>query len=180
MFENKLGVLMAGAAGLFLLGTLATVVLPFTDTSMTTPTASAELRDYKPDSAEARGRDVYIANGCNTCHTQYVRPVKADANLGPVSQPGDYYFDTPHLLGSNRMGPDLMWIGQRQPSEDWHRRHLHNPRDTSPGSIMPAYDYLSDQETNDLIAYLLSLKPAAPGAKSEAEKKLEAQKGASE
>lgn len=173
MFENKLGVLLGGAAGLFLLGTLATVILPFTDTTMTTPTASAELRKYAPDSAEARGRQVYIANGCNTCHTQYVRSVKADANLGPVTQPGDYAYDAPHLLGSNRMGPDLMWVGQRQPSEEWHKKHLIDPQETSPGSIMPAYDYLSEQELNDLVAYLISLKPAPQVAKSEAEKQLE-------
>jgi cbb3-type cytochrome c oxidase subunit II len=169
MFESKLGTLMIGATALFVVGTLATVILPFTDDTMTTPTASAELRNFKPDSAEARGRDVYVKNGCNTCHTQYVRPVKADANLGPVSQPGDYYYDTPHLLGSNRMGPDLMWVGQRQPSKEWHVRHLKNPQDTSPGSIMPAYDYLSDQEMDDLVAYLIALKPAPAGAKPKAE-----------
>lgn len=160
MFEKKLGVLVTGAVGLFLIGTIGTVLLPFTDTVMTTPTDSAKLRDFAPDSAEARGRDLYVSNGCNTCHTQYVRPVKADANLGPVSQPGDYYYDSPHLLGSNRMGPDLMWVGQRQPSKEWHLKHLKDPESTSPGTIMPAYDYLSEQELHDLVAYLVALKPA--------------------
>ena len=112
-----------------------------------------QVRDIKPPeglkpytSAELRGRQVYIANGCLYCHSQQPR----DRNFGPdaergwgrASVPGDYYYDKPHLLGSMRTGPDLFNIGARQSSKDWHLGHLYQPRAYVPGSIMPSYPYL--------------------------------------
>ncbi|CEH28218.1 cbb3-type cytochrome c oxidase subunit II [Aneurinibacillus migulanus] len=160
MERNALAIYLAAIA-LFMMGTFATIILPFFDKEMMTPTANAEARKYDPDSPEAKGRQVYIANGCNTCHTQVVRPVKADLamNIGPVSVPGDYVNDRPHLFGSNRTGPDLMWIGART-SKEWNLEHLKDPQKIVPGSIMPKYDYLSDEDLNNLVAYLMSLKPA--------------------
>lgn len=134
--------LAAGAMVALGVATAALVVMPY-----------IEVRDIKPlpglkpyTSAQLRGREVYIANGCAYCHTQQPR----DRNFGPdfargwgrASVPADYVYDRPHLLGSMRTGPDLFNIGARQPSKDWHLGHLYQPRAYVPGSIMPAYPYL--------------------------------------
>jgi len=158
--EKNPGILLFGAAVLVGFGILGTVILPYFDESVTTPTPTAELKNYPTDSAEARGRHVYIREGCIWCHTQQVRPVKADSKLGPVSVPGDYYYDKPVIMMTQRTGPDLTWVGQRY-SADWQHAHLLNPQKIAgASSIMPKYDYLTEQDRNDLVAYLLSLKPA--------------------
>lgn len=157
--EKSIGPIIIGSLALFLLGVIGTVTLPFYDSSMQKPNANAELRHYAPNTPEARGRVIYIREGCHVCHTQFVRPVKADSNLGPVSAAGDYFYDAPPLLGTVRTGADLMWVGKRWNAE-WLIRNLKNPREMLPGSNMPRYNYLSDQELSDLAAYLLSLRPA--------------------
>ena len=157
--ETKISPFIIGSLIIFFMGTLATVYLPFFDPSMSKPNATAMSRNYKPDSAEYRGRQIYVREGCHTCHTQYVRAVKADTGLGPVSVPEDYYYDSPVMQGTIRTGGDLMWVGRRT-SPEWHRKHLNNPRSVLPGSIMPSYNYLTENEREDLIAYLMSLKPA--------------------
>jgi cytochrome c oxidase cbb3-type subunit 2 len=101
--------------------------------------------------SEARGRQVYIANGCVYCHSQQPR----DPSLGPDMQrgwgrpsvPQDYIRDRPHLLGTMRTGPDLFNIAVRQPSRDWHLGHLYQPRAYMPGSIMPAFPFLFELRT---------------------------------
>ncbi|WP_240675696.1 cbb3-type cytochrome c oxidase subunit II [Ammoniphilus sp. CFH 90114] len=160
MEKSALGIFLA-AVVLFMMGTFATIILPFYDDQMMATSKNAEARAYAEGSPEASGREIYIREGCMTCHTQVVRPVKADLamNIGPVTIPGDYQNDKPHLWGSNRVGPDLMWVGART-SAEWNLAHLKDPQEIVPGSIMPKYDYLSDQELNDLVAYLMSLKPA--------------------
>lgn len=158
--EKSPGVLLFGAFMLVFIGVIGTVILPYFDETMVTPTETAELKNYPTDSAEARGRHVYIREGCNYCHSQMVRPVKADSKLGPVSVPGDYYYDKPILIMTQRTGPDLTWVGTRY-SAEWQYEHLINPQAIAgPSSIMPKYDYLSKQDLDDLVAYLLSLKPA--------------------
>jgi cytochrome c oxidase cbb3-type subunit 2 len=99
---------------------------------------------------ELRGREVYIANGCVYCHSQQPRP-KAFApdfsrGWGRATVAGDYAYDQPHLLGTMRTGPDLMNIGVRQPSEQWHLGHLYQPRAYMPGSIMPSYPFLFETQ----------------------------------
>jgi len=139
--ENEIK-LAAGAMVSLAVATAALVVLPYLEVRDVTPPEG--LKPY--NSAQLRGREVYIANGCVYCHTQQPR----DRNLGPdhvrgwgrASVPGDYVYDKPHLLGSMRTGPDLFNIGTRQPSKDWHLGHLYQPRAYVPGSIMPAYPYL--------------------------------------
>lgn len=139
--ENEVK-LAAGAMVSLAVATAALVVLPYMEVRDIAPPEG--LKPYT--SAQQRGRDVYIANGCMYCHTQQPR----DRNLGPdhergwgrASVPGDYVYDKPHLLGSMRTGPDLFNIGVRQPSKDWHLGHLYQPRAYVPGSIMPAYPYL--------------------------------------
>ncbi len=97
----------------------------------------------KPLSAlEAEGRDVYVANGCSYCHTQQVRPLDEDKVFGRPSAAGDFKYQTPELLGSERTGPDLTNIGARQPSSVWQYIHLYEPRAVVPESIMPSFSWL--------------------------------------
>jgi len=91
---------------------------------------------------ESRGRDVYVAEGCFYCHTQQVRPLSGDGPFGRPSAPGDYAYQTPELLGSERNGPDLSNIGARQSSSVWQYIHLYEPRAVVPQSIMPAFPWL--------------------------------------
>jgi len=139
--ENEVK-LAAGAMVALGVATAALVVMPYIEVRDIRP--PKELKPYT--SAQWRGRQVYIANGCVYCHTQQPR----DRNFGPdlargwgrPSVPADYVYDSPHLLGSMRTGPDLFNIGARQPSQDWHLGHLYQPRAYVPGSIMPAYPFL--------------------------------------
>jgi len=94
-----------------------------------------------------QGRRVYIENGCTYCHSQQVRGgfYNADLERGwgmRRSHPRDYIYDEPQLLGTMRTGPDLANIGVRQPSEEWHLKHLYDPQLTSPGSLMAPYRFL--------------------------------------
>lgn len=187
--ENEVK-LAAGTMVTFAIAVSALVILPY-----------IQVRDVKPPeglkpytSAELRGRSVYIANGCVYCHSQQPRSESfapdAKRGWGRASVPGDYVYDKPHLLGSMRTGPDLMNIGVRQPSKDWHLGHLYQPRAYVPGSIMPSYPYLFEvkdkaepgeevlnlppgtapagkvvvarPEMLDLVKYLLSLKREYP------------------
>ena len=102
------------------------------------------------------GRDVYIANGCLYCHSQQVRDpsftTDVDRGWGArATVPGDYVHDRPHLLGTMRTGPDLINVGQRLPSPDWHLIHLYDPRALVEWSIMPAYPYLFEEKAPDEV-----------------------------
>jgi cytochrome c oxidase cbb3-type subunit 2 len=90
------------------------------------------------------GRDVYIREGCYTCHSQMIRPFRAETErYGPYSVAGESVYDHPFLFGSKRTGPDLARVGGRY-SDDWHRVHLINPRDVVPESNMPRFPWLAD------------------------------------
>ncbi len=91
---------------------------------------------------EAQGREVYVANGCSYCHTQQVRPLAEDKVFGRPSAAGDFKYQTPELLGSERTGPDLTNVGVRQPSSVWQYIHLYEPRAVVPESIMPSFRWL--------------------------------------
>lgn len=158
-FEKRERLLLAGAAMMFFLGMFGVVVLPSFDKQVITPTKTAQMKNYLPHSAESRGRAIYVREGCIWCHSQAVRPVAADSHLGPVSVPGDYYYDNPVLIMTQRSGPDLTWVGQRY-SPEWQQQHLKNPQSFYKDTIMPRYDYLSQSDRNDLVTYLMSLKPA--------------------
>src|SRR6185437_1537913 len=84
---------------------------------------------------QAKGRDVYVANGCSYCHTQQVRPLDQDKIFGRPSAPGDFAYQTPELLGSERTGPDLANVGASKPSDVWQYIHLFDPRAVVPESI---------------------------------------------
>jgi cytochrome c oxidase cbb3-type subunit 2 len=95
---------------------------------------------------ELEGRDIYIREGCNTCHSQMVRPLRAETErYGHYSVAGEFVYDRPFLWGSKRTGPDLARVGGRY-SDDWHRAHLYNPRDVVPESNMPAFPWLFANE----------------------------------
>lgn len=94
------------------------------------------------------GRDIYIREGCNTCHTQKIRPLRAEVErYGHYSVSGELVYDHPHLWGSKRTGPDLARVGGLY-SDDWHYAHLLDPRAVVPGSNMPAYPWLFTRELN--------------------------------
>lgn len=105
----------------------------------------ASVRPYTP--LELEGRDIYIREGCNTCHSQQVRPFRSEtARYGEYSKPGEFVYDHPFLWGSKRLGPDLHRIGGKYP-DSWHLNHMIDPRTTSFGSVMPPYPWLA---RNDL------------------------------
>ena len=91
---------------------------------------------------EVAGRDIYVREGCYNCHSQMVRPMRAETlRYGPWSRAAEYVYDRPFQLGSRRIGPDLHRLGGKYP-DAWHYEHMRDPRATSPGSIMPAYPWL--------------------------------------
>lgn len=102
------------------------------------------VKPYTP--LELEGRDIYVREGCYTCHSQMVRPFRDEVErYGEYSKPGEFVYDRPFQWGSKRTGPDLHRIGGKY-SHLWHVRHLDDPRVTSPGSIMPAYRFLLEKE----------------------------------
>ena len=105
--------------------------------------ASRPVIGTKPYSIlELTGRHVYIKNSCNACHSQLIRPFKAETDrYGHYSLSGEYAYDRPFLWGSKRTGPDLMRVGNYR-TTDWHEHHMKNPASVVPGSIMPAYTWL--------------------------------------
>jgi cytochrome c oxidase cbb3-type subunit 2 len=135
---DRLIVIVASSAGIYFALSLAMAFLPAMSLATTAP--GPGVRPLTP--LEARGRDVYVAEGCSYCHTQQVRPLAQDAVWGRPSTAGDYVYSTPELLGTERNGPDLTNIGARQPSAVWHAIHLFEPRALVHDSIMPAYPWM--------------------------------------
>ncbi|MEC8686060.1 MAG: cytochrome-c oxidase, cbb3-type subunit I [SAR324 cluster bacterium] len=100
----------------------------------------ASVQPYTP--LELEGRDIFVREGCYTCHSQMIRPFRAETErYGEYSKAGEFVYDHPFQFGSRRIGPDLHRIGGKYP-DIWHYRHMENPRSTSQGSIMPNYDFL--------------------------------------
>ncbi len=100
----------------------------------------ASVKPYTP--LELQGRDIYIREGCNTCHSQMIRPFRSETErYGEYSKAGEFVYDHPFLWGSKRIGPDLHRVGGKYP-DAWHFNHMKDPRSTSPGSIMPPYPWL--------------------------------------
>lgn len=101
----------------------------------------------KPYTAlQLEGRDIYIREGCVGCHSQMIRPFRAETErYGHYSVAGEFVYDHPFLWGSKRTGPDLHRVGGRY-SDDWHKAHLYDPRSVVPESIMPAYPWLADNK----------------------------------
>jgi cytochrome c oxidase cbb3-type subunit 2 len=105
----------------------------------------------KPYTAmQVAGRDIYVREGCYNCHSQMIRPFRAETmRYGPYSVAGEFVYDHPFQWGSKRTGPDLARVGGKY-SDDWHRIHLTNPRDVVPESNMPAYAWLENSAVDGL------------------------------
>lgn len=127
------------------IGGLVEIVPLFFQKSTTQP-----VDGLKPYGAlELAGRDVYIREGCSNCHSQMIRPFRAETErYGHYSVAGEFVYDRPFLWGSKRTGPDLARVGGRY-GDEWHRVHLINPRDLVPESNMPGYPWLADAAADD-------------------------------
>jgi cytochrome c oxidase cbb3-type subunit I/II len=136
--------LLVASLIMILIGSLVELVPTFMVKS-NVPTIAA----VKPYSAlELEGRDIYIREGCVSCHSQLVRPFRSETErYGDFSKSGEFVYDHPFLWGSKRTGPDLHREGGKYPNS-WHYYHMKEPRSMSPGSIMPAYDWLYEQTLN--------------------------------
>ncbi|MEO1572576.1 MAG: cytochrome-c oxidase, cbb3-type subunit II [Bacteroidota bacterium] len=125
------------------------------------PAEVEHLENFEPPTPlELAGRDLYIAEGCNNCHSQMVRPFRHEVErYGPYSRAEETIYETPHLWGSKRTGPDLARVGGKYPHL-WHVRHMENPRSTSPNSIMPPYAHMMRKplRIDDLPAKLSTLQ----------------------
>ncbi len=120
-------------------GGLVEIVPLFFQRSTTQPIEG--LKPYTP--LQLTGRDVYLREGCYNCHSQMIRPFRAETlRYGPYSVAGEFVWDHPFQWGSKRTGPDLARVGGKY-SDEWHRIHLNNPRDVVPESNMPAYSWLA-------------------------------------
>jgi len=130
-------------------GGLVEIVPLFFQKSTTTP-ANELVKPYDP--LRLSGRDIYIREGCYNCHSQMIRPFRAETErYGHYSVAGEFVYDHPFQWGSKRTGPDLARVGGRY-SDQWHRTHLLNPRDVVPESNMPAYSWLDRPLKDDAIA----------------------------
>lgn len=191
---RKLWAIAGGSTLVYVALALMMGVFPGMELSKTPP--GSGVKPLTP--LEAQGRSVYAANGCGYCHTQQVRPLAEDKVFGRPSAPGDFAYQTPELLGSERTGPDLTDVGSRRGSDVWQYMHLYNPRSVVPQSIMPSFSWMfrvvdrppagvsqvpiptgfapahgvviPTEEAQALVAYLLSLKqPTLPGMASPSE-----------
>lgn len=137
----------------------AVEILPTLIVKSNIPTISS-VKPYTP--LEVEGRDIYIREGCNACHTQMVRPFRDEVKrYGEYSKAGEFVYDYPFLWGSKRTGPDLHREGGKNP-DAWHYKHMWNPRETSDGSIMPRYPWIIENaldvtHTADKMQTLLTL-----------------------
>ncbi len=140
MVEKNLGLMLILVVFAISFGGLVEIVPQFFQPQTTQPIAG-----LKPLPAlELEGRDIYIREGCHVCHTQMVRPLRAEVErYGHYSVAGESVYDHPFLWGSKRTGPDLARVGKRY-SDSWQKAHLYNPRNVVPNSNMPAFPWLFD------------------------------------
>ena len=137
--EEKVGFLIVFVLLVISFGLLIEIVPLFFSKSVTEPAPG--VKPYTP--LQIAGRDVYIREGCYTCHSQMIRPFRAETErYGHYSVAGESVYDHPFQWGSKRMGPDLARVGGRY-SDEWHRIHLLNPRDVVPESNMPSFPWLA-------------------------------------
>ena len=130
------------AITLWLLGGVAEII-PMV---VSVPESIRNTKNVPYTPLELAGRDIYLAEGCYNCHSQMIRPIRAETErYGEYSKPGEFVWDHPFQWGSRRIGPDLHRVGNKYP-DLWHVRHMDDPRAITPGSIMPAYPWLLEQE----------------------------------
>ena len=154
--EKNIGLMMILIIVVISIGGLVQIVPLFFQQSLTEPVTG--LEPYTPLRLE--GRDIYIREGCYVCHSQMIRPFRAETErYGHYSVAGEYVYDRPFQWGSKRTGPDLHRVGGRY-SDEWQRVHLINPRDVVPESIMPGYPWLETAELDgsDIQAKMETLR----------------------
>jgi len=140
IIEKNIGLMILLIIVAISFGGLAQIVPLFFSESTTEPVEG--LMPYT--ALQLEGRDIYIREGCNVCHTQMVRPLRGETErYGHYSVAGEGVYEHPFLWGSKRTGPDLARVGSRY-SDDWQKAHLYNPRDVVPESTMPAFPWLFD------------------------------------
>jgi cytochrome c oxidase cbb3-type subunit 2 len=147
--EKNVGLMAILIVIVISMGGLAEIVPLFFIKDTTVP-----VKGLKPYTAlQLEGRDIYIREACNACHSQMVRPFRAETErYGHYSVGGEFVYDHPFLWGSKRTGPDLQRVGGRY-SDDWHFAHLTNPRDVVPESNMPAFPWLAKNKlTGEMTA----------------------------
>ena len=167
--ETNAGLFFVIATVFFLVGGILTTVLPaIIEHSWVVPNEG--MRPYTPD--EARGRLIYVREGCWYCHTQQVRTLEADVKRygwrgvdAPISTPAEFTRDAPHMFGTKRTGPDLGRVGGKY-AKSWHKTHFINSRDLVKGSVMPPFPWLvtdnNGQEFDDLVAYIQTMGRTVP------------------
>ncbi len=140
VIEKNIGLMAVLVLLVISIGGLVEIVPLFFLKSTTEP-----VEGLKPYSAlQLEGRDIYIREGCYLCHSQMIRPLRAETErYGHYSVAGEFVYDHPFQWGSKRTGPDLARVGGRY-SDEWHRVHLNNPRDVVPESNMPAFPWLNE------------------------------------
>ena len=179
MIERNQALLIVLVVLVVLVGGLVEIVPLYFQKSVTQPVAG--LKPY--DALQLAGRDVYVREGCYNCHSQMVRPFRAEVErYGPYSVAGEFVYDRPFPWGSKRTGPDLARVGGRY-SDEWHRLHLMNPRDLVPESNMPAYPWLAknDADAAGIGAHMRALRRlGVPYSDEDIAKAPEALKGKTE
>jgi cytochrome c oxidase cbb3-type subunit 2 len=161
VIERKPWLLIALVILVVSVGGLVEIVPLFFQKSTTEPVAG--LTHYSP--LRLVGRDIYVREGCFNCHSQMIRPFRAETErYGHYSVAGEFVFDRPFQWGSKRTGPDLARVGGRY-SDEWHRAHLNNPRDVVPESNMPGYPWLASTvlEPQSIVPKLRALQRLGDG-----------------
>jgi len=159
--HKKHTTLIATSTIIYLVLTTIIAILPAFEAEKTPPLAGI----VEPTVEVSNGRELYMEEGCGTCHTQFVRDLPVDRAYGRGSLPGDYALEDPPMLGTQRTGPDLSNVGKRQPSQIWNLIHLYNPRAVVPSSVMPGYPWLfeikeSAGENDVVVPVPAAFKPA--------------------
>jgi cytochrome c oxidase cbb3-type subunit 2 len=169
--KSAVGFVIAALVFFFIGGLLTTVVPPLIDKTWGQPFENSDpskgptgkLLPYT--ALEAKGRTIYVREGCWYCHTQQTRTLLADTYRSgwkgvrsPISTPDEFVYDNPHMFGTKRTGPDLSRIGGKYDTQ-WHRTHFRNPRDLVPGSVMPPFPWIvsNPEEFPALVAYIQRL-----------------------
>jgi cytochrome c oxidase cbb3-type subunit 2 len=161
VIERKPWLLIALVLLVVSVGGLVEIVPLFFQKSTTEPVAG--LTHYSP--LRLAGRDIYVREGCYNCHSQMIRPFRAETErYGHYSVAGEFVYDRPFQWGSKRTGPDLARVGGRY-SDEWHRAHLNNPRDVVPESNMPSYPWLATTvlEPQSIVPKLRALQRLGDG-----------------
>ena len=156
LIERRQGLLIVLVVLVVAVGGMVEILPLWFAKSVTEPVAG--LKPYT--ATQLTGRDVYIREGCYNCHSQMIRPFRAEVErYGHYSTAGEFVYDHPFQWGSKRTGPDLHRVGGRY-SDDWHRLHLMNPRELVPESNMPAYQWLARTPANaeDIEAKMRALR----------------------